>query len=164
AEGHNQQWYYKSIGYEKEYQFRSYDLNTVHITAETHTPNANATFKAKVPGIAGEYATERDDNQVLLNIWGYQDNWNITVTENGNALPYTRVRKKDPLHIISYDLQRVNVNADPTSSFSTTNTAHLFLVQASSATSTLEITVEDEFGNVYSETMERPKAFNYSMR
>jgi len=164
AEGHNQQWYYKSIGYEKEYQFRSYDLNTVHITAETHTPNANATFKAKVPGIAGEYATERDDNQVLLNIWGYQDNWNITVTENGNALPYTRVRKKDPLHIISYDLQRVNVNADPTSSFSTTNTAHLFLVKASSATSTLEISVEDEFGNVYTEMMERPKAFNYSMR
>lgn len=164
TDGRNQQWYYKSIGYEKEYQFRSYDLNTVHITAGAHTPNANDTFKQKVPAVAGEYATERDDNQVLLNIWGYQDNWKINVTENGNTLAYTRVRKKDPLHIISYDLQRVNVNADPTSSFATTNTAHLFLVQASSATSTLEITVEDEFGNVYSETMERPKAFNYSMR
>lgn len=162
-EGRNQQWHYKSIGYEKDYQFRSYDLNTVHITAAAHTPNANATFKEKVPGIAGEYATKRDDNQVLINVWGYQDNWKITVKENGNILPYTRVRKKDPLHIISYDLQRVNVNADPTSAFSTTNTAHLFLVKASSATSTLEISVEDEFGNVYTETMERPKKFNYTM-
>ncbi|RZF59920.1 calcineurin-like phosphoesterase C-terminal domain-containing protein [Sphingobacterium corticibacterium] len=164
VEGRNQKLYYKGIGYEKDYQFRSYDLNTVHITAAAHTPNANATFKEKVPGIAGEYATKRDDNQVLINVWSYQDNWKVKVTENGNPLSYTRVRKKDPMHIISYDLQRVNVNADPTSSFATTNTAHLFLVQASSATSTLEITVEDEFGNIYSETMERPKAFNYTMR
>ncbi|GGH13448.1 metallophosphoesterase [Sphingobacterium alkalisoli] len=164
AEEKNQKLYYKSIGFEKDYQFRSYDLNKVLINASIHTPNASAAFKDKVAGFAGEYATEKDDNQVLLNIWGYQDNWKITVTENGNELPYMRVRKKDPLHIISYDTQRLNVNADPTSSFITNNTAHMFLIQASSATSTLEITVEDDFGNIYSETMERPKAFNYSMR
>lgn len=164
TDGRNQKWYYKSIGYEKEYQFRSYDLNMVHITAAVHTPAADATFKEKVPGIAGEYATENTNNQVLLNIWGYQNNWTINVTENGIVLPYTRVRKKDPLHIISYDLQRINVNADPTSSFSTSQTAHLFLVTASEATSTLEITVTDEFGNQYTETMVRPKAFTYSMR
>jgi hypothetical protein len=46
----------------------------------------------------------------------------------------------------------------------TVNSAHLFLATASNATSTLEITVEDEFGNKYTETMVRPKAFTYSMR
>lgn len=164
AEGKNQKWYYKSIGYEKEYQFRAYDLNQVHITADVHTPGANAEYKAKVPGIAGEYATENNSNQVLLNIWGYQDNWQITVKEGANTLPHTRVFKKDPLHLISYDLQRINVNADPTSSFTTTNTRHLFLVTASDATSPLVITVTDEFGNQYTETMVRPKAFTHSMR
>lgn len=164
TEGKNQKIYYKSIGYEKDYQFRSYDLNKVHINASTHTPSASPAFKEKVAEFAGEYATAKDNNQVLLNIWGYQTNWKITVTENGNTLSYTRVQKKDPLHIISYETQRLNVNADPTSSFVTNNTAHLFLVQASNATSTLEIAVEDEFGNVYTETMERPKAFTYTMR
>src|SRR5690606_4361201 len=81
VEGKNQKWYYKSIGYEKEYQFRAYDLNKVHITAAVHTPKANDEFKGKVAGIAGEYATKNNSNQVLLNIWGYQDNWQITVKE-----------------------------------------------------------------------------------
>jgi hypothetical protein len=36
----------------------------------------------------------------------------------------------------------------------------MFSVHASSATSTLEFTVTDGFGNVHTETMTRPKAFN----
>ena len=36
----------------------------------------------------------------------------------------------------------------------------MWKVTASSATSTLEIKVTDNFGNVYTETMSRPKAFN----
>lgn len=164
ANGINQLTYYKGIGFDKNYQFRSYDLNTVHITADAHAPNANATYKAKVPAIVGEYATANKKNQVLLNIWGYQDNWKISIKENGISLPYTRVSKKDPLHLISYNLKRINVNADPTSSFATINTAHMFLATASSPTSTLEITVEDHFGNKYHETMVRPKTFNTSMK
>lgn len=164
ANGINQLTYYKGIGFDKNYQFRSYDLNTVHITADAHAPNANATYKAKVPAIVGEYATANKKNQVLLNIWGYQDNWKISIKENGISLPYTRVSKKDPLHLISYNLKRINVNADPTSSFATINTAHMFLATASSPTSTLEITVEDHFGNKYHETMVRPKIFNTSMK
>lgn len=164
ANGVNQVTYYKGIGFDRNYQFRSYDLNTVHITADAHAPNANATYKAKVPAIVGEYATAKKKNQVLLNIWGYQDNWKINIKENGISLPYTRVSKKDPLHLISYDLKRINVNADPTSSFATINTAHMFLAATSSPTSTLEITVEDHFGNKYQETMVRPKTFNTSMK
>ena len=40
----------------------------------------------------------------------------------------------------------------------------MFKTKASNATSTLLIKVTDRFGNVYTETMERPKAFNYMMR
>lgn len=156
----NQQSIYKSIGHNRNYQFRTYDLNTVHITDQAHTPNANATYKAKVPSYAGEYATARNNNQVMINIWAYNKNWKITVAENGKNLAVTQTNKKDPLHIISYAMKRLNVNADPTSSFTSSNTNHLFLVNANSATSTLEITVEDEYGNIYRETMVRPKAFS----
>lgn len=60
---------------------------------------------------------------------------------------------------LSYDAPRVAENGEYTSSFRTIATQHIFLVCASSATSTLEIEVEDSFGNVYRETMQRPRAF-----
>lgn len=160
----NQESVYKSINFEKSYQFRSYDLNTVHITAAVHTPNANATYKDKIATYAGEYASKKSANQVLLNIWGYTNKWKILVTEGGKPLTIQQTTKKDPLHIISYSMQRLNVNSDPTSSFVTNNTSHLFLVNASTPTSTLEITVEDEYGNKYQETMIRPKAFSTSIK
>jgi hypothetical protein len=56
------------------------------------------------------------------------------------------------------------VGAVPTSSFVTGNTAHMFKAAASSAVSTLEITVTDRFGNIYSETMTRPKEFTTSIK
>lgn len=163
-EGTNQKMYYKGIGLSRDYQFRAYDLNTVQITADTYTPNANATFKAKVPSYAGEYANKNSTNQVLLNVWGYNPKWKIVVTENGKVLPIQQTTKKDPLHIISYSMQRLNVNTDPTASFVTNTTNHLFLTTASSPTTTLEITVEDDYGNKYKEVMVRPKAFSTSIK
>lgn len=160
----DQKVYYKSIGFGQDYQFRSYDLNTAQITAALHTPNANVTFKAKVPNYAGEYATKKTSNEVLLNVWGYNPKWKIKVLENGKQLTAVHTTKQDPLHIISYAMQRLNVNADPTSSFVTNNTSHMFLIKASTATSTLEITVEDEYGNQYKETMIRPKAFSTAIK
>jgi hypothetical protein len=157
-------WYYKSIGYPKEYQFRSYDLNTVHITAAAHAPSADAAYAAKLPAIAGTYATENSNNEVLINVWSYEPDWTVEVSEGGAPLTVTRVSVKDPLHLISYEAKRLNVNADPTSSFTTINTSHFFRVQASSSTSTLLIKVTDHFGNVYTENMVRPKAFTYTMK
>ncbi|MCA5005261.1 calcineurin-like phosphoesterase C-terminal domain-containing protein [Sphingobacterium sp. WQ 366] len=163
-DGTQQKLYYKSIGYPKEYQFRAYDLNTIHITAEKYAINANSSFKAKVAEYAGEYAKSNTSNEILLNIWGYSPKWKIYVRENNKDLIVRRVTKYDPLHIISYPMKRLNANANPTSSFVSYNTSHMFLTKASSPTSTIEITIEDEFGNIYRETMIRPKAFSTSMK
>ncbi|PRD49315.1 calcineurin-like phosphoesterase C-terminal domain-containing protein [Sphingobacterium haloxyli] len=155
-------WHYKSIGYENKYQFRTYDLNNVHITADKYASAANSQHKGMVPQYAFDFATENKNDEVLINIWGYDPKWNISVTENGSSLTVQRIDSRDPLHIISYAMQRLNVNAVPT--FSSANTSHMFKVKASAPTTTLDIKVTDRFGNVYSETMERPKAFNYSVR
>jgi hypothetical protein len=64
----------------------------------------------------------------------------------------------DPLHLIAYTAKRLNKNA--TASFPTFANAHMFKVKASSATSTLDIKVTDRFGNVYTESMTRPRAFS----
>ncbi|MDR1680493.1 MAG: calcineurin-like phosphoesterase C-terminal domain-containing protein [Prevotellaceae bacterium] len=104
------------------------------------------------------------NNEVLINIWSYEKDWSIEVKEGAAVLPVTRVSVKDPLHIISYEAKRLNVNAEPTTSFVTLNTSHFFKVTATSPTSTLSIKVTDRFGNVYSETMTRPKQFYYTMK
>ena len=64
---------------------------------------------------------------------------------------------RDPLHIISYMVPRLNANNGTT--FETCLTYHMFRVKASSPTTTLEIKVTDRFGNVSTETMTRPKDF-----
>jgi len=154
---------YKGIGYNKNKQFRSYDRNTIEITADRYTPNANSTYQAKVPTYAGEYAYSSNANSVLINVFNYDSACKLEVRENGVHLPVSRKAKKDPLHIISYEMQRLNVNAEPTSSFNTGNSTHIFEVTASSANSTLEIKLTDRYGNIYTESMTRPKSFSTSM-
>lgn len=160
-QGTDIEWHYKSIGYDRNYQFRSYDLNTVHITAANYAPNSTDTALAEYAGV---YAESNSENEILINVWGYDRSWTLDVKENGQSLAITRVYGKDPLHIISYEAKRLNAGAVPTSSFVTGNTAHLFKVKASSPTSTIVITATDGFGNVSTETMSRPKAFTFLMK
>lgn len=154
-------WTYKSMGQNINYQFRAYDLNQVHLTKATFAPAYTGTAWNTY---ATEYANPNTNNEVLINVWNYDKSWTVEVTENGVSLPVTRVRVRDPLHIVSYSAQRLNVNAEPTEDFVTTLTAHMFKVKASSPTSTLEIKVTDRFGRIYREKMIRPKAFGYQMK
>ena len=154
-------WYYKSIGKDRNYQFRSYDLNQVLISAANFAPNSTDALLAPYAGV---YASPNLSNEVLINVWGYDSGWNIEVKEGSTILNVKRVYAMDPLHIISYEAKRLNAGAAPTSSFVTCNTAHLFRVTASGPASTLNIKVTDRFGNIYTETMSRPKVFTYLMQ
>lgn len=159
VDGRNVKWYYKSIGKAKNYQFRSYDLNKVHITAQAFAPNSTDEALAEYAGV---YATSNQGNEVLINVWGFGPGWTIEVSEGGANLPVTRVRVDDPLHIISYEAKRLNAGAVPTEAFITDPTSHMFKVVAASATSTIDIKVTDPYGNVYAEAMQRPKEFTYT--
>ncbi|RXJ49785.1 calcineurin-like phosphoesterase C-terminal domain-containing protein [Gelidibacter gilvus] len=158
--GRNMDWRYKGIGHPEDYQFRTYDLNSIHITAANFAPKST---DADLAPYAEPYGQQNMNNEVLINIWSYEKDWKIEVKENGNTLAAKRISAKDPLHIISYDALRLNAGAVPTDAFATNTTPHIFKVIASSPTSTLEIRVTDRFGNVYSENMVRPKAFTYDM-
>ncbi|MGJ1331392.1 MULTISPECIES: calcineurin-like phosphoesterase family protein [Sphingobacterium] len=163
-DGRDLKWGYKSIGEHADYQFRAYDLNQVHLTKDKYAPNFKPTSDLKWESYAAEYANPNNNNEVLINVWNYDKNWKVEVSENGQPLTVSRVRMRDPLHIVSYSAQRLNRNATPTEDFVSTLTAHMFKVKASSPTSTLLIKVTDRFGKVYQETMVRPKAFGYLMK
>ncbi|AHF16150.1 metallophosphoesterase [Niabella soli DSM 19437] len=156
------QWLYKAIGYEEQYQFRAYDMNLVHITAANYAPK---TTDALLADYVDAYAVKNTGNEILVNVWGYDKRWKVELFENGTMpLAVTRVKVKDPLHIISYEALRLNAGATPTSDFCTTTSAHLFKAAAVSPTSPVLIKVTDRFGNVYTETMTRPKALTVSMK
>lgn len=151
------EWVYKSTGKDLSYQFRSYDRNQICMTAAKYVSSATAANAESFLELAGDYTAQSTANEVLINIWDYDDEWKIKVLENGKELPVTKVTMKDPLHLISYTACRLNKNK--TATFPTGNTKHMFKVKASNATSTLDISVTDRFGNVYKETMTRPKSF-----
>ncbi len=151
------QWQYKATGSSVSEQFRTYDRNNILITADKYIPSAtNETNKADFkPGL---WATPNATNEVYVNVWNWDPSWKLEVTENGSVLASSQVTVPDPLHLIAYTAKRINKNSKAT--FATTTNAHTFKVKASSASSTLEIKVTDRFGNVYTESMKRPKAFD----
>lgn len=156
--GNDFKWRYKATAKPDEIQFRSYDRNSMSLTAEKYTPKANAGNKAKFEELAQEYVSSSSDNFVYLNIWNYDLSWKIEVKEGDAALNVSRVWARDPLHLVSYTAKRLNANASL--SFPTSVTKHMFKVKASSPSTTLSIKVTDRFGDVYKEEMKRPKEFS----
>ena len=158
--GTDKKWRYKGTGRDADEQFRSYDLNNVYFTVEKDAPKVPAALKSKFEKYTDAYP-KNSDNEVLINIWNWNPKWKIEIKENGKTLTSTRVKGYDPLHIAALTAKRFNdasLTEEP--AFTTTVNYHMFKVKASSPTSTIDIKVTDEFGNVYTETMERPKTFS----
>lgn len=38
------------------------------------------------------FSGRQKDNQVLINVWNWDDDWSLVVTENGIKLPVSRIR------------------------------------------------------------------------
>lgn len=155
---------YKSTGWPEEYQFRSYDLNNVHFSM-ADVPPMPSDISASVKNAYMQYVNaypQNNDNEVLINIWNWNSDWTLSVVdENRKTLPYTEVWAYDPLHIAALSVKRFNnAGLKSTPSFITDKFTHFFKVKADDADTDLVITVKDEFGNEWTENMQRPKAFS----
>ena len=153
-------WQFKGTKMDKNIQFRTYDRNNIHLSAEKYMSGKSDAQIALFEKVAGDWKTANNANEVYLNVWNYGPGWSIEVTENGKSLTVSQAASstyRDPLHIITYIPTSGKTGED---SFTTKACSHMWKVTASSATSTLEIKVTDNFGNVYTETMTRPKAFD----
>lgn len=151
--------FYKGIGRPDDYQFRTYDRNSIKIDpAEGGSQSAAyETALAKY----GSYNIASSANYVLINVWDYNPSWKIEVSEveTGKTLTVTRQTVYDPLYLPAYCGKRFNAGATSLT-FTPFSTNHMFRVTASSATSTLIIKVTDDEGRTYTETMKRPKTFS----
>lgn len=167
--------YYKSIGYDKSYQFRTYDCNSSQITAAKYCPKANdADLKTNIEAVTGasgavncegsNWHIANNNNEVLINIFAYDPRWRIEVVENGQKLNAVRENGFDPLHIISAMCPRMQSGGKVSATFQPALASHFFRVKTSSPTSTLTIKVTDPDGVQYTETMTRPKALTTDMK
>lgn len=151
---------YKSTGYPETYQFRSYDLNEVSFST-ADISQCPASVRSEFQKYISAYPGT-DKNEVLINIWNWNRNWTLTISdENGKSLIWRRVNTYDPLHIAALTVPRFN-DASLTSApnFITNSFGHFFKVTADNVDVDLTITVKDEFGHEWTETMVRPKAFS----
>ena len=145
--------YYQAALQSADYQFRAYDMNKVK-----EVLNADASSHSTYQNKYLKHIQGYDENVILLNVWDYDEDWTITVTENGTPLEVKEVGDRyDPLHILAMTIPRLN--KDNTETFSTCKWRHFFEAKASSADSPVTVTVTDRNGKVYTEEMIRPKAF-----
>lgn len=161
--GKDMTWKYKGTKCSIDRQFYSYDRNMIDLSIDKLIPNLNDTDKAEWNARTKTWSGASTANEVYINVWNYDRNWTVEVTENGTPLQVYKVYDYDPLHLLSYMYERFKRGEE--AGHPTPTTWHLFKATASSPTSTLEIKVTDCFGNVYTESMQRPKEFsvaNYS--
>lgn len=166
--GNDMQTFYKSVGFDDEYQFRAYDLNNCHITAARFAPSYKTpadidTWLANGYGYdSADYnsdGTPKIPNRILINVFGYDKEWKVEVFEEGKPLSVQRISTYDPFSMISDGCQRFEKQGHNSAGNPTLN-SHMFMAQASSATTTLTIKVTDENGEIHSRIMQRPKTFS----
>jgi len=150
-------WAYKPMKRDAAYQFRVYDLNNCYITREVFCPGA----KSKVSDsffsqYAYGYDKPRSDNKLLVNVFDYDEGWTVKAFEGSKELNVERVDTYDPLHVVHFNMARMNTNSTAMT-FPTLKTSHMFEVQASDALSTVIVVATDRFGNEYRETVSRPR-------
>lgn len=154
--------YYQSIGKNSTYQFRAYDLNQSLISREKYCANIKDNFATVSNQFFSQYANgydiPRNDNKVLINVFSWNNKWQLKVREvdTGKDLTVTQVDAYDPLHTIHFNMNRMNTNSTAMT-FPTVLTSHMFEVTCSGPNNTLEIVATDNFSKRYVETMTRPR-------
>lgn len=160
-DGSDVKWRYKVMSRNESYQFRAYDLRNSQITRELYCPvssskNVSDAFFSEYANGWDKAANTTSTKKILINVFDYDDEWDVSVTENGTKLSVSRIEAKDPLHTVFFNMGRMSSNST-SMTFPTGNTAHMFEVSTSQTTSTVVIKVTDRFGRVYEETMTRPR-------
>lgn len=164
VEGNDVHTYYKSIGFDKSYQFRVYDLNHCHIVNDVYCSNRDGGPLEQFLSDGGfgynsadyyDNGQAKKPNRIMINAFGYDTRWKVEAFENGKSLNVQRVSAYDPLAIISdavkcYEIKG-NVAGEPSLC------SHLFIAQAQTSDAPVTVKVTNEYGVAHYQTIERPK-------
>lgn len=164
ADGTDLKWYYKGVGHDRDKQFLSYDMNSVKAFYKPEVVELLSQWPSRAKDGQGDDYFDVEPNTVFINVWNYDPEWTISVTENGRPLEVTRVWHRDPLHTICFDYPRLKAGLAVVADWESLRHSHMFSVRASEPGTTLRIEVTDRFGRTSSEVMRRPKDFTTDMK
>ena len=102
------------------------------------------------------------DGEVWINIWAWDPEGTLKVTENGKELPVEMFLAENPMYNATYPLQRTVWLNNYAKSFEKLRKIRMFKVNPASPTSTIEIPWTDPFGVETHETLTRPAPFTLS--
>ncbi|MBP3794961.1 MAG: calcineurin-like phosphoesterase C-terminal domain-containing protein [Bacteroidales bacterium] len=146
---------FRAAGHDENYQFRAYDMNKVQEVVAA-APGAKSKYFTNYAAAIAAYPA----NTILVNVWDWDADWKVSISEGGQELTVTKDYAYDPVHIMALTSERLKSNPSDEPSFLTTLWPHFFKAKASSPSSTVTIKVTDRNGKTYTETMKRPKAFD----
>lgn len=132
-------------------QFRVIDVNEAKRTYEENT-TIQALLK-ETPAHT-DYRT-LPDNSLLINVFNFDNQWDIQVFEGDKPISCTRQWLDDISSIVYSEVfyyKGPGQNVD----FKTINSSHIFLAQAETADKPVTIRVADRWGDVHTCTVERP--------
>ena len=139
--------------------FRVYDMNTVKSTYANDS--AYVAYIEKYP--ARTDYSKFDDNMVLVNVFDYEPDGKLTITENGVELPVTRLTADDPMQIAAYPIPMFRqLGKAPVSDAVRVNN-HMFAAPAATADKPVTVTYTDAYGRTTSYVLDRPGRFDTEM-
>ena len=157
--GDKLKWRYHSIEKNGNLQMRIYDMNTVkeYFATNDVALKMHAAYPSRT-----QYA-DFGRNCIMVNVFAYDNDWKVEAFEGTHKRSVTRIVTEDPFHTIAYDIPRFKDVGSYTADFSTGKTTHLFRFSTTSSTTPVTVRVTDSFGNVYTQTIQRPHPFNLEM-
>lgn len=126
-EGKNLQWYYKSIGKDRNFQYEIYR-----------------------PG-----QTRQHPDCVVVNAWDYDQHWSITWSEDGKPMgPMTQVEDYSPMHEKGMNELYTRKGTEIPRFKQTRISKHYFSAKPSAGAKKISIEIKDRFGNCWKENIE----------
>jgi len=98
-----------------------------------------------------EYGGEPGSDKLLINVFNWDDEWKIEVSEGGKSLDVQRIAGYDPLYKQIRTETKTLLHRPK--AFLTSINAHMFTVKRENTDKELTITVTDRFGNEYVNTV-----------
>jgi len=139
--------------------FRAYDLNEV---GHYYRLDNVLDFQRSIYPNRVNYADKKFANKVMVNFWADRAGLKLEMLQNGKPLEVTKVTDlEDPLYNISVYAPGSVREREYKKSHDNIGNLHMYIAQATDATSPVEVRVLDKNGKVIcSETVIRPKAFD----
>lgn len=155
GDGDSLRWEHRTFEYSPDTQFWVWDMNKV----KEYFANSGEyrAFRKYFP--AWSDFSEVPANSVWIDLWAWDPEGTLKVTENGRELPVEPFLGENPMYNGTYPLQRTVWLNQYDEGWNKPKKTRLFRVQTATPDAPVTVTWTDPFGKSYTQTLKRPAKF-----